>query len=130
MDIIGPTCGETAYIPSCTECLRNKSSTHKPTGPLHPLPIPDTRGDSVAMDFIGPLPLDENFDCILSMTDQLGSDIRIIPTRLDITAENLAVIFYESPLGAHYFTPFPNDFWFPSHTMLSNCGNFFVYRET
>jgi hypothetical protein len=34
---------EKAYIPSCTECLRNKSSTHKPTGPLHPLPIPDTR---------------------------------------------------------------------------------------
>ena len=32
-----------AYIPLCTECLRNKSSTRKPTGPLHPLPIPDER---------------------------------------------------------------------------------------
>src|SRR6202050_3403380 len=28
---------EKAYIPSCTECLCNKSSTQKPTGPLHPL---------------------------------------------------------------------------------------------
>ena len=86
---------EKAYIPSCAECLRNKSSTRKPTGPLHPLPIPDARGDSVAIDFIGPLPLDENYDCILSMTDRLGSDIRIIPTRLDITAEDLAVIFFD-----------------------------------
>jgi hypothetical protein len=85
---------ETSYIPSCAECLRNKSSTRKPTGPLHPLPIPDARGDSVAMDFIGPLPLDEGYDCILSMTDRLGSDIRIIPTRTNITAESLALIFF------------------------------------
>src|SRR5882762_9050838 len=60
---------EKAYTPSCTRCLCNKSSTHKPTGPLHPLPIPDTQGDSVAMDFIRPLPLNKNFDCILSMMD-------------------------------------------------------------
>ena len=32
---------EEGYIPSCAECLRNKSSTSKPSGPLHPLPIPD-----------------------------------------------------------------------------------------
>ena len=66
---------EKAYIPSCTECLRKKSSTHNPSGPLRPLPIPDEQGDSVTMDFIGPLPLDDGFDCILSMTDCLGSDI-------------------------------------------------------
>jgi len=85
---------EKAYIPSCTECLRNKSNTRKPSGPLHPLPVPDDRGDSVAIDFIGPLPLDDGFDCILSMTDRLGSDIRIVPTRTDITAEDLAVLFF------------------------------------
>jgi hypothetical protein len=87
---------EKAYIPSCTDCLRNKSSMRRPTGPLHPLPIPDNRGDSVAIDFIGPLPLDEGFDCILSMTDRLGSDIRIIPTQLTITAEDLALLFFNN----------------------------------
>jgi hypothetical protein len=85
---------EKAYIPSCTDCLRNKSSTRKPIGPLHPLPIPDDRGDSIALDFIGPLPLDEGCDCILSITDRLGSDIRIIPTRININAEELALIFF------------------------------------
>jgi len=85
---------ETSYIPLCTDCLQNKTSTRKPAGSLHPIPIPDDHSDSVAMDFIGPLPLDEGFDCILSMTDRLGSDVRIIPTQTDITAENLALLFF------------------------------------
>jgi len=46
------------------------------------------------MDFIGPLPLDQNFDCILTLTDCLGSDIRIVPTCCNITAEDLAVLFF------------------------------------
>lgn len=27
---------ENVYVPGCAECQRNKSSTMKPTGPLHP----------------------------------------------------------------------------------------------
>jgi hypothetical protein len=87
---------EKVYIPSCTDCLHNKSMTQKLAGPLHPLPIPDKRGDSVAMDFIGPLPLDENCDCILSMTDRLGSDIHIVPTSIDIATEDLALLFFNN----------------------------------
>jgi len=87
---------EKAYIPSCADCLRNKSRTTKPTGPLHPLPVPESRGDSIAMDFIGPLPLDANYDCILTITDRLGADIRLIPTCINVTAEELAVIFFDN----------------------------------
>ena len=87
---------EEGYIPSCAECLRNKSSTSKPSGPLHPLPIPDDRCDSVSMDFIGPLPPDNGFDCILTITDRLNSDVRIIPTKSTLSAEELAVIFFDS----------------------------------
>jgi hypothetical protein len=85
---------EQGYIPSCPECQRNKSRTTKPPGPLHPLPIPDARGDSVALNFIGPLPLDEGHDCILTITDRLNSDIRIIPTSTKLTANELATIFF------------------------------------
>jgi len=85
---------EKAYIPSCTDCLRNKSATRKPTGPLHSLPIPDERGDSMGIDFIRPLPCDDEFDCILSMTDRLGFDVQIVPTQVDITAEELALLFF------------------------------------
>ena len=88
---------ENTYIPACTECQRNKSTTKVPAGPLHPLPVPEQRGNSVAMDFIGPLPVDNRYDCILSLTDRLGSaNIRIIPTRTDITAEELAVVFFDN----------------------------------
>lgn len=86
---------EAGYIPSCIDCQRNKSSTTKPTGPLHPLPIPDQRGDSVAMDFIGPLPEEQGFDCILTMTDRLNSDIQIVPCTTKTTAEQLATLFFD-----------------------------------
>ena len=86
---------ETAYVPGCAECQRNKASTSKPIGPLHSLPVPDQRGDSMVMDFIGPLPLDGEFDTILTLTDRLGSDIRLVSCRSDLTAEQLAVLFFD-----------------------------------
>jgi hypothetical protein len=85
---------EHAYIPSCPECQRNKSHMTRPAGPLHPLPIPENRGDSIAMDFIGPLPVDQGFDCILTITDRLNSDIQIVPTTINITAPDLAILFF------------------------------------
>jgi Reverse transcriptase (RNA-dependent DNA polymerase)./Integrase core domain. len=87
---------ESAYVPACMECQRNKSSTQKPQGPLHPLPIPDDCGSSVAIDFIGPLPEDDGYNCIMSLTDRLGSDVRIVPTRTDITAEDCALLFFRN----------------------------------
>lgn len=86
---------EKGYVVSCPECQRNKSSTLKPIGPLHPLPIPDQRGDSVAMDFIVPLPEDNSFNCIITFTDRLGSDIQLAATRTDIDAEQLAYVFFD-----------------------------------
>jgi hypothetical protein len=66
---------EEGYIPGCADCQRNKARNTRPIGPLHPLPVPDGRCDSVAMDFIGPLPKDDGYDTILTFTDRLGSDI-------------------------------------------------------
>jgi hypothetical protein len=85
---------EQAYIPACADCQQNKGSTQKPMGPLHPLPVPDQRGDSVAIDFIRPLPEDEGFNCIVTFTDRLNSDIRVVPMRTNISAEDLAIIFF------------------------------------
>ena len=62
-------------------------------GPLHPLPIPDQCGDSVTMDFIGPLPEDNSNNCIVTFTDCLGSDIQLAATCMDINAEELLTFF-------------------------------------
>jgi hypothetical protein len=83
-----------AYVPSCAECQRNKSHTTEPPGPLHPLNVPSERFESVAIDFIGPLPRDNGFDEIVMMTDRMGADFQLAPCRTDITAEEFARIFF------------------------------------
>lgn len=85
---------EHTYIPGCAECQWNKSMTQKPLGPLHPLLVPDQQGNSVVIYFIGPLPKDDGDNCIISFTDHLNSDVRIIPMQTDISAEDLVVIFF------------------------------------
>lgn len=82
------------YIPGCIDCQRNKSRTTKVAGPLHPLPIPENRCDSVAIDFVGPLPLEEGFDMICTMTCRLNSDVRIVPVHSKISAGDFAVVFF------------------------------------
>ena len=87
---------EKAYIPGCEACQRNKSSTVKPPGPLHPLPVPDARFDSVAIDRVGPLPEEDGFNGILTMTDRLGAaDLRLVPCRMDMSAQECARLFYD-----------------------------------
>ena len=83
------------YVPGCIDCQRNKGSTSKPAGPLHPLPMPDARFDSVAIDFIGPLPKDNGFDAVVTMTDRLGADIQIVPCNTTTTAEEFAFLFFD-----------------------------------
>lgn len=87
---------ELRYIPSCNECAHNKSSTSKPNGSLHPLPVPDEQCQSISMDFIGPLPLDHGHDCIFTITDHLSSGIHIIPTSTKLTAKELALLFFDN----------------------------------
>ena len=85
-----------AYISGCEACQRNKSSTSKPPGPLHPLPIPDARFDSVAIDRVGPLLEEHGYNGILTMTDRLGAaDLRLIPCRMDMSAQECAQLFFE-----------------------------------
>lgn len=83
-----------AYIPACTDCLQNKGPTTKPAGPLHSLPVPDARGSLVAINFIRPLPEENGYNTIVTMTDHIGSNIQIVPTRTDITAEDFAALFF------------------------------------
>ena len=86
---------ENAYIPSCTECQQNKNRTSKPTGPLHPLPVPDNHFDTVTLDFIGPLPEEDGKNTILTMTDLLGADIHIAGTHSSYTAAQVTVVLFD-----------------------------------
>ncbi len=85
---------EEAYIPSCDLCQRNKSLTKLPAGPLHPLPVPGTCGDSVTIDFVSPLPEDAGYNYLITMTDRLNSDICLVPTHTTLTAQQFLPIFF------------------------------------
>ena len=86
---------EQAYIPSCSPCQRNKSRTTKPTGPLHPLPVPDARFEAVALDFVGPFPEEGGKDTILTMTDLLGAEVRLAPIHSSATAAEVATVLFD-----------------------------------
>ena len=93
---------EKGYVTSCPECQHNKSSISKPNSPLHPLPIPDQCGDSVAMDFIGPLSEDDSNNCIVTFTDCLGNDIQLAATQTDISTKQLAYIVFVLNSGRRF----------------------------
>jgi hypothetical protein len=47
------------------------------------------------INFVGPCPQDDGFDCIVTITDRLGLDIRIVPTHSNISAECFAAQFFD-----------------------------------
>ena len=49
----------------------------------------------MAIDFVGPLPKDDGFDVIVTMTDHLGVDIQIAPCHSNMTAEDFAYLFFD-----------------------------------
>lgn len=82
------------YVKGCAECQRNKSGL-KEQGPLHPLPVPDDRFQSIALDFVGPLPTENGFDALLTITDRLGADLKLIPCTTRSTASEIAQLFFD-----------------------------------
>ena len=58
------------------------------------MPVLDSHCDSVAIDFIDLLPVDDDFDCIITMTDQLNCDFYYILYYIDISAEDFAKLFF------------------------------------
>ncbi|KAJ3561342.1 hypothetical protein NP233_g10248 [Leucocoprinus birnbaumii] len=82
--------------PAAWSARKNKAPTTKPVGPLHPLPVPDDRFSSVAMDFVGPFPEEDGFNYLLTITDRLGADVRLVPCTTDISASELAELFFTS----------------------------------
>ena len=53
------------YCKTCGICVTTKDAKSKPGGLLHSLPILDRLGQSIGMDFMGPLPKSNNFNYLL-----------------------------------------------------------------
>jgi len=57
------------YVSTCDLCLRMKLTRQAPVGELHPLQIPDSRWDTLSVDFIVELPSSSGHDVVMTVVD-------------------------------------------------------------
>ena len=81
------------FVGTCDKCQRNKQSTTRPYGFLHPLDIPSQPFTHIAMDFVGPLPRSNGYNGILVMIDRFSSYTVLIPIDFTIDAPGVAKAF-------------------------------------
>ena len=111
------------FIAACDVCKKTKDSTAKPTGLLHPLPIPTSRFTSWSMDFVTDFPLAQGFNAIFVCVDRLTKFTKLIPCFMgenSLTAEHVALLFFHNVVR-HFGIPtsvihdrdprFTSDFW-------------------
>ena len=93
------------YIASCVQCQRNKSSSQKPMGLLHPLQIPEKRWESISLDFMMPLPKTRaGNDGILVIVDRLSKMMHCYAVQTTITGAGTAKIYLDH-ISRHYGLP-------------------------
>ncbi|GAA5994101.1 hypothetical protein JCM11641_000412, partial [Rhodosporidiobolus odoratus] len=82
------------YVSSCDGCQRFKARTTKRAGLLHALPVPLRPFEDVALDFVGPLPLSEGKDMLLTVTCWLTGYSRLLACRSKDGAKEIADLVY------------------------------------
>ena len=84
----------TDYVNSCVRCAASKSMNKKPAGKLIPIPV-TSKGDTITMDFVGPMPRTaRNKNMILVMVDKFSKRAWYEAVQDTITARELASVFY------------------------------------
>ena len=87
---------------SCGTCQAVKPSTQLPMGLLHTLPVPGQPWESIAMDFIGPLPpspTGENFLWVI--IDRMTSLVHLVPIKTSTDAAELADRYIREVVRLH-----------------------------
>jgi len=91
-----------AYVRSCPSCCIMKHSNKRPAGLLQPLPIPTRNWEVITMDLVTGLPLTPaGHDTIVTFVDKLSKMIHIVPTTKDVTAVELAHIYFNTVIRSH-----------------------------
>ena len=67
-----------AFVSTCPVCARNKTSTRRPAGLLHPLPIPSRPWSDIAVDFVTGLPPSAGKTVILTVIDRFSKSCHLI----------------------------------------------------
>ena len=115
------------YCTTCGICQANKTSTQRPVGLLHPLPIPNRPWGSIGMDFMGPFPKSHGYDYLWVIICRLTSMVHLIPVNTTIKASELASLYIKEVVRLHGLpdsivsdrdTKFTSIFWREIHRIL------------
>lgn len=90
------------WVASCKVCLMNKHERQRTAGLLAPHDVPKRCWEHVTADFVTEFPTStRGFDAVLVVVEKLSKRVVFIPTRKDVTAEEVAKMF-----EAHIFSKF------------------------
>jgi len=81
------------YVSTCDLCLRMKPIRQAPVGKLHPLRIPDSRWDTLSVDFVVELPLSSRHNVVMTVVDSVLKWAHFILMHTTVTAEGAARLF-------------------------------------
>jgi len=89
------------YVSICDLCLRTKPIRQALVGKLHPLRIPDSRWDTLSMDFVVKFPFSSGHDVVMTVVDSVSKWVHFIPTHMTVTAEGAARLFLHQVWKLH-----------------------------
>lgn len=89
------------FTSACDVCQRNKHTTTKQNGLLHPLPIPNVPFESIAIDVVSGFAPIEGKDAVLVVVDRLSHTVSLMPTSKTATAAQLAKLLIDNVICKH-----------------------------
>ncbi|PIL26323.1 hypothetical protein GSI_12079 [Ganoderma sinense ZZ0214-1] len=93
------------YCETCMTCKRSKPDNQKPYGLLNPLSVPSRPWQTIAVDFVGPLPESTNrdgtFDEITTIIDLHSGMVHLVPSRQDYKAPEVAELMFAEVYRLH-----------------------------
>lgn len=91
-----------AYCAGCVTCQQFKDNRVKPLGEPQPIPLPERRWGSVAMDFITHLPVTpRGFNSITTIVDRFSRRVHFMPSKDTDTALDTARSFFNEVFRLH-----------------------------
>jgi len=89
------------YVGTCDLCLRTKPIRQALVSELYPLQIPDSRWDTLSVDFIVELPLSSGHNAVITVIDSVSKRAHFIPTHTTVIVEGAARLFLHQVWKLH-----------------------------
>ena len=92
----------TDYVSKCLTCQQVKDEHQVPSGMLNPVPIPQWKRDSIAMNFVTGLPLTQKkHDFVWVIVDRLTKSGHVIPIMIDYSIDRLVELYVDAIVLLH-----------------------------